>query len=99
MVTRRGVLFRVREAVVMVAASGGESPSLVVERIRDGQSVELFMTVGILANLTRGATHNPGTGVRVDWAQVPRRPLIGSQRTVEALRPPIVRRWLPHGVD
>jgi hypothetical protein len=63
----------------MVARSGGESPSVVVERTRDGQTVELFLTVGILANLTRGATHKPGSGTRVDWAQVPRRPLIEAQ--------------------
>jgi hypothetical protein len=87
LVTQRGVLFRVREAVVMVAQSGGESPSLVVDRIRDGQSVELFMTVGILANLTRGATHSPGTGVRIDWARAPRRPLINGHCSV-AQRPP-----------
>jgi hypothetical protein len=73
----------------MVAQSGGESPSLIVERIRDGQTVELFITVGILGNLTRGATHNPGTGVRIDWAQAPRRPLTGSHRSAEALRPPM----------
>jgi len=96
LITRRGVQFRVREAVVMVAQSGGESPSLTVERIRDGESARvLFLSVGILANLTRGASHNPGTGVPIDWAKVPRRPLIGSHRTVEARRPPMVTRRRP----
>jgi hypothetical protein len=38
LLTRGGVLFRVREAVVMVAQSGGESPSLVVDRIREGRA-------------------------------------------------------------
>ena len=92
LVTRRGVVFRVRKAVVMVAKSGGESPSLVVDRIRDGQSVELFLTVGILANLTRGSTHKPGPGTRIDWAQVPRRPL-----TDIALlgNPNALARWRP----
>ena len=76
LLTRGGVLFRVREAVVMVAQSGGESPSLVVDRIREGRADQLTITVGMLANRTRGATHNPGTGVRIDWAEAPRRPLI-----------------------
>jgi hypothetical protein len=60
----------------MVAQSGGESPSLVVDRIREGRADQLTITVGMLANCTRGATHNPGTGVRIDWAEAPRRPLI-----------------------
>jgi hypothetical protein len=92
LVTRRGVLFQIREAVVVVAQNGGESPSLVVNRIRDGQTVELFMAVGILANLTRSATHNPGAGERIDWAQVPRRPLVGGARSAESQRPPMVSR-------
>lgn len=92
LVTRRGVRFRVREAVVMVAQSGGESPSVLVERIRGDQRVELFMTVGILANLTRGAIHNPGKGVRIDWAQAPRRPLVEGERLLENQRPPMVSR-------
>jgi hypothetical protein len=92
LVTRQGVQFRVREAIVMVAQSGGESPSLVVDRIRDGQSEKLFLTVGILANRTRGAIHNPGTGVRIDWAQAPRRPLTDGPRSMEAQRPPMVCR-------
>ena len=87
LVTRRGVRFRVREAVVMVAQSGGESPSLVVDRIHDGQCVEKFMSVGILANLTRGAIHNPGTGVRIDWAQAPRRPLVDGHSAVAQRSP------------
>jgi hypothetical protein len=94
LVTRGGVQFRVREAVVMVAQSGGESPSLVVERIREGRTDLLFITVGILANLTRGATHNPGAGVRIDWAQAPRRPLTGGHSLV-AQRPPTELRRRP----
>jgi hypothetical protein len=76
LLTRGGVQFRVREAVVMVAQSGGESPSLLVERIREGRTEELFIAVGMLANRTRGATHHPGSGVLIDWAHAPRRPLI-----------------------
>jgi hypothetical protein len=45
--TRRGVEFWVREAVVLVAQSGGESPSLVVERIHEGQSVQLFFFIDL----------------------------------------------------
>jgi len=75
--TRRGIEFRVREAVVIVAESGGESPSLVVERVHEGQSTELFLTIGKLANLTRGAMHRPGSGPRINWSRVPRRPLTG----------------------
>jgi len=90
--TRRGVTFRVRDAVVMVAQSGGESPSVRVERVRDGRSVDLFLTVGILANLTRGATHHPGTGRRIDWARAPRNAQVGAHRSVEGQRPPMVTR-------
>ena len=43
MKTRRGIAFRVREAVVMVAESGGESLSILVERVQDGQTAELFL--------------------------------------------------------
>ena len=94
LITRRGVEFRVREAIVMVAQSGGESPSVLVERICDGKHAQLFMTVGILANLTRGATHNPGAGARIDWTQAPRRPLIGGHSLV-AQRPPTELRRRP----
>jgi hypothetical protein len=75
--TRRGVEFWVREAVVMVAQTGGESPSVLIERIHDGRKTELFLTVGMFANLTRGAMHRPGPGPRIDWLRVPRRPLTG----------------------
>jgi hypothetical protein len=78
MTTRRGIEFRVREAVVMVAESGGESPSVYVERIQDGQTTELFLTVGMFANLARGAMHRPGSGPRIDWSRAPRRPLTSS---------------------
>lgn len=97
LVTRRGVIFKVHEAIVVVADSGGESLSVRVERVRDGRTVELFMTVGILANMTRGATHHPGTGARIDWSQVCRRPQVEAYRLVEGQRPPMIsRRLLPH---
>ena len=31
------------------------------------------MTVGMLANMTRGAIHRRGTGMLIDWSQVLRR--------------------------
>jgi hypothetical protein len=71
--TRGGVQFVVREAAVMVAEGGGESPSLAVERIRSGKTTMLFLTVGMLANLTRGAMHRRGSGAVIDWATVDRR--------------------------
>lgn len=36
------------------------------------------MTLGMLASLTRAATHIPGTGQRIKWACAPRRSLLGS---------------------
>jgi len=75
LVTRRGIVFRVRQAIVLVAESGAESPSLVVIREQNGETTELLLTVGILANLTRGAAHKPGGQGPLDWASVPRRPL------------------------
>jgi len=90
--TRRGVEFWVREAVVMVAESGGESPSLLVERVYDGQSTEMFLTVGMLANLTRGAMHKPGSGPRIHWPRVPRRPLTGSGHLGLQQPPRLLRR-------
>lgn len=94
--TRRGVIFRVRDAVVVVADTGGESPSVLVERIRDGRRADLFMTVGILANMTRGAMHHPGTGARIDWTQARRSPQIEAYRLAEGQRPPMIsRRSLP----
>ena len=86
-----GVRFRVREAVVLAAQSGGESPWLVVDRIQHGQCAQEFMSVGILANLTRGATHNPGTGARIDWAQAPRRPLTAGHSLVAQRAPTELR--------
>src|SRR5258708_12618512 len=73
--TRRGIEFWVREAVVMVAQSGGESPFVIIDRIHDGQKAELFLTVGMLANLTRGAMHPPGSGPPIYWMRSPRTPL------------------------
>jgi hypothetical protein len=92
MTTRRGIEFWVREAVVMVAESGGESPSLLVQRIHDEQSTEMFLTVGMLANLTRGAKHKPGSGPRIDWTQVARRPLTGSGHLGLQQPPRLLRR-------
>lgn len=93
LITRRGVVFRVREAVVMVAHNGGESPSLIVDRILEGRrSVELLLTVGILANMTRGAIHRPGPGIRVDWAQAPRRPLADFGHPGAPMPPVVLRR-------
>ena len=74
LITRKGVVFRVREAIVLVAENGGESPSVVVERIREGEVVELLVTVGVLANMARGATHRRGEGTLIDWSQALRRP-------------------------
>ena len=90
--TRCGIVFRVREAVVMVAQNGGESPSLIVDRILDGRSDELLLTVGILANMTRGAIHRPGPGIRVDWAQAPRRPLADFRHPGTPMPPVVLRR-------
>jgi hypothetical protein len=71
--TRHGVIFEVREAIVFAAPNGSESPSVVVERTRDGRVTELLMTVGVLANMTRGARHRRGSGALIDWSQVARR--------------------------
>lgn len=71
-VTRSGIQFRVCETIVVVAPSGGESPSVWVERTKASRLDLLFMTVGMLANIVRGAAHQPGTETRIDWAQVPR---------------------------
>jgi len=92
MTTRRGIEFRVREAVVMVAESGGESPSVFVERVQDGQTTELFLTVGMFANMTRGAKHKPGSGPRIDWSRAPRRPLTGSGHLGLQQPPRLLRR-------
>lgn len=92
MTTRRGIEFWVREAVVMVAESGGESPSVLVERVQEGRTTVLFLTVGMLANLTRGAMHRPGSGPRIDWSRVPRRPLTGSGHLGLQQPPRLLRR-------
>lgn len=89
--TRRGTVFRVREAMVLVADSGAESPSVIVERFRDGQVTEFLLTVGILANLTRGAMHRPGAGCLIDWRQALRQRQCAVRRLVFNL-PPVVRR-------
>jgi hypothetical protein len=72
--TRKGAVIRVQDVVVLVSSSGSESPSVIVERIVGAKSGVAVLTVGIFANQIRSATHKPGTGPRVDWAQVPRRP-------------------------
>ncbi len=89
--TRRGTIFRVREAMVLVAENGGESPSVIVERFRDGQVTEFLLTVGILANLTRGAMHRPGAGRLIDWGQALRQRQCAVRRLVFN-PPPVVRR-------
>jgi hypothetical protein len=71
--TRGGIQFIVRDAVIMVAQTGGESPSVRVEGIRGGKSTTLLLTVGMLANLTRGAMHRRGSGAVIDWSTVSRR--------------------------
>jgi len=96
LITRRGVEFRVREAVVMVARSGGESPSVLVERICDGKQAQLILRVGILANLTRSATHRPGTGIRIDWTHAPRRALTDAPHEGVVMLPAVVRRGFEH---
>jgi hypothetical protein len=84
--TRRGITFVVREAIVMVADSGGESPSLLLERVQGGQRTEMFLTVGMLANMTRGALHKPGAGPRIHWPQVPRQRGTGRLGTLQPPR-------------
>ena len=71
--TCKGVVFRVREAVVLVAENGGESPAVLVERVRAGVVAELLVTIGVLANMARGATHRRGAGTLIDWSQTVRR--------------------------
>jgi hypothetical protein len=90
--TRRGVEFWVRDAVVLVAESGGESPCLHVERIHEGQRKEMFLTIGMLANLTRGAMHKPGSGKLIHWTEIPRRPLSGGDQLGLQQPPRLLRR-------
>jgi hypothetical protein len=71
--TRKGVVFKVCEAVVLVANNGGESHTVRIERTRDGQVAEFVMTVGALANMTRGAALRRGRGAVIDWARTVRR--------------------------
>jgi hypothetical protein len=92
LVTRRGVTYKVLDAMVVVASNGGESPSLVVERLRDGRNAELFLTVGILANMARGAMHRPGDGERIDWTEVRRKSQLEASHALEAQQPPTLRR-------
>ena len=79
-----------RSAGALVAQSGAESPSVIVERFRDGQVTELLLTVGILANLTRGAMHRPGAGCLIDWGQALRQRQCAVRRLV--VNPPTVAR-------
>lgn len=89
--TQKGVVVRVQGVVVLVSQSGAESPSVIVERVVHGKSAVTTLTVGIFANHIRGASHIPGTGPRVDWTQVPRRPH-GDVRGPGVLRPLLVGR-------
>ena len=81
LVSKKGVTFKVREAVVMVGHNGGESPSLVVDRIEERSSVELFMTLGVFANMVRGSIHRPGAGEPIDWAKAKRATRNGAHRS------------------
>jgi hypothetical protein len=72
--TLKGIEFHIRDAVVLVAANGGESHCVTIERIHAGESSQLLMTVGKLSNMARGAAHKLGPGPRIDWSQVPRQP-------------------------
>ena len=72
--TRKGGIYRIQAAVILVSASGAESPSVVAERIVTGRSTVTVLTVGMFCHQTRGAAHKPGVGARVDWAQVTRQP-------------------------
>jgi hypothetical protein len=72
LVTQKGVVFTVRDALVLVAENGAESLVVIVERAQGTQVTQLLLTVGKLANMTRGAIHKPGSGTRIDWARVPR---------------------------
>lgn len=89
--TRKGAVIRVQGLVVLVSQSGAESPSVIVERNVLGKSTVTTLTVGIFFNHVRGAMHKPGTGARVDWSQVPRRPH-GEVRGPGVLRPLLVGR-------
>jgi hypothetical protein len=92
LVTKKGVTFIVRDAVVVVASNGGESPSLVLERAYEGRSAEVFMTLGIFANMVRGSMHRPGLGVRIDWARARRSSQAAAFSDLESQRTPTVRR-------
>jgi len=72
--TRKGALYRVQAAVILVSASGAESPSIVAERIVTGRSTVTVLTIGMFCHQIRGAAHKPGPGPRVDWAQATRQP-------------------------
>ena len=54
---RKGVIYRVIEALVMVSSKEAESPSLVVQGIVADKSSVLLVTVGIFAKHTRRAKH------------------------------------------
>jgi hypothetical protein len=86
LITRTRVVFKVLEAVVLVADGGGESYTVVVERTRGGQVAQLMMTVGALANMARGATFRRGRGLLIDWLKVARRRQ-GESRKMSVYRP------------
>ena len=75
LITRHGAVFRIREAVILVSERGALSHSVVVERVRDGRLALYLLTIGVLANLTRGATHKPSASAVIDWERTPRRPM------------------------
>jgi hypothetical protein len=72
LVTQKGVIFTVCDALVLVAENNAESLVVIVERTNGIQVTQLLLTIGKLGNMTRGAIHTPGSGTRIDWARVPR---------------------------
>jgi len=89
--TRKGMVFRIIEPLVLVAESGAESHSVIVDRTAGQKRAVLVLTVGMLANLTRGATHKPGAGPLIDWSEVARRRQVDVKRT-GVHQPTLVRR-------
>jgi hypothetical protein len=71
LITSKSGVFRVREAFVLVAENGGESHSMVVGRVRDDQVAKLLITVGMFANMIRGATHRREQGCSLTGRRFP----------------------------
>ena len=75
LVSRGGVHYSVQGALVLIGERGGESMAVLVERRRELKVESFYVTLGMLANMARGAVHMRGPGPRIDWASVPRRAL------------------------